>query len=77
MEKLVKINKGQNCLIISLSGDQRNLKIFDAGGNLLRHDQTPSAVDITHLGPPGEYKLETDGTIKQVVSSFLKLDEPR
>jgi len=74
MEKLGKIKDGDNCLSIYISGDQSYVKIYDAGGGLLRHTETKGAITIFHRASPGEYKIETDGTIKRVASSILKLD---
>lgn len=73
MEKTTTIKEGHNCLNVSLAGDQSYLKIYDANGNLIRHSQTTGPVDISHMGAPGDYKLESDGTITQVTSSYVEL----
>jgi hypothetical protein len=73
MEITATINEGHNCLNISLAGDQSYLKIYDISGNLIRHSQTTGIVNISHMAASGDYKLESDGTITQVTSSYVEL----
>ena len=70
-----KIEEGHNFLMISLSGDQSFVKIFDASDKLIRHSRTPGATKIQHRAAPGEYKVETDGTINQLRSAHIDLKE--
>ncbi len=70
-----KIKEGHNCLIISLPGDQSFVKIFDVRDKLIRHSRTPGASKIRQRVDPGEYKVETDGTINQLRSAHIDLKE--
>lgn len=75
MEKIGNIKEGQNCLVVSLSGDQSYVKIFDSDGKLIRDSLNPGTMEIRHMATPGEYRIETDGTIKRISSVKLVLEE--
>lgn len=74
MEKSAKINANENCLLITLSGDQTYVKIFSSHGELLRHSTSSKTTKIEHTGEPGDYKIETDGKIKKIESTSKKID---
>lgn len=76
MEKRGKIKKGHNTLIITLSGDQSFVKIFDDKNELVRDSQTRGAVEMRHIADPGEYRIETDGTIKKISSKLIEIPDP-
>lgn len=76
MEKRGKIKEGHNTLIITLSGDQSFVKIFDDKDELVRHSQTRGASEIEHIADPGEYRVETDGTVEKISSKFIEIEEP-
>lgn len=74
MEQISKVESGHNYLIVSLSGDQSFVKIFDASGELIRYSQTKGATEIQQMAPPGEYRVETDGTTNQLRSVHIDLE---
>ena len=74
MNRTGTVKKGHNCLAVSLSGDQSFVKIFDAGGELIRHSQTKGATEIRHMVDPGRYRVETDGKITQLRSMQIELE---
>jgi hypothetical protein len=73
MQKRGTIKDGDNCLTISLAGDQTYVKIFDSGGTLLREDYAKGASEVQHLAEPGRYKVESDGTIQSLHSARVEL----
>jgi hypothetical protein len=73
MEKTGTVKKGENCLVIVLGGDQTYVKIFDAGGALVRHDLSQGATELLQIGLPGKYKVETDGAIVELRSRQFEL----
>ncbi len=74
MEKIGKVKEGQNCLIVSLSGDQSYVMIFNENNELIRHSQTKGATEIQHVVNPGEYRVETDGKIKRLSYKLIKFE---
>ena len=79
MKNTIKTKKGHNWLTISLSGDQRYVKIFNTSGELIRHSQTKGKTEIIQMVEPGEYMVETDGTIKELRSMYIDvgaMDDP-
>lgn len=76
MEKMGKIKEGHNTLIITLSGDQSFVKIFDDKDELVRHSQTRETAEMQHISNPGVYRLETDGTIKKISSKLFEIEGP-
>ena len=75
MEKMGKVKEEHNCLIVSLSGDQSFVKIFNANGELIRYSQTKGVAEIQQIVVPGEYKVETDGTVKGLSSVNIELEK--
>ena len=76
MEKRGGIKEGHNALIITLLGDQSFVKIFDDKDKLVRHSQTRGASEIQHIAESGEYRVETDGTIKKISSKLIEIEGP-
>ena len=76
MEKSSRIKEGHNTLIITLSGDQSFVKIFDDNDKLVRHSQTREASEIQHIAESGEYRVETDGIIKKLSSKLIEIEGP-
>ncbi|MBW2662033.1 MAG: hypothetical protein JRD93_08630 [Deltaproteobacteria bacterium] len=73
MEKTGKVKKGQNCVIVYLAGNQTSVKIFEPSGKLIRHSRTKGAKKIEQFVDPGEYRVETDGTIERIESVHIDL----
>lgn len=71
MEKTGKVKKGQNCVIVYLSGNQTSVKIFDVSDKLIRYSRTKGAKKIEQFVDPGEYRVETDGTIERIESVHI------
>lgn len=76
MKKMGKIKEGHNTLIITLSGDQSFVMVFNDKDKLVRHSQTKGAFEIQHIANPGEYRVETDGTIKKTSSKLIEIEDP-
>lgn len=76
MEKRGVIKEGHNTIIITLSGDQSFIKIFDNNDKLVRHSQTREASEIQHIADSGEYRVETDGIIKKLSSKLIEIEGP-
>ena len=76
MEKRGRIKEGHNTIIITLSGDQSFVKIFDDKDRLVRHSQTKVASEIQHIADSGEYRVETDGIIKKLSSKLIEIEGP-
>lgn len=76
MEKKGKIQKKHNCLVVRLAGNQSYVKVFDASGELIRHSETAGAAELHHIAAPGEYRIETDGTIDGIASQAVDLGNP-
>ncbi len=76
MEKRGVIKEGHNTIIITLSGDQSFIKIFDDNDKLVRHSQTRGASEIQHIAESGKYRVETDGIIKKLSSRLIKIEGP-
>ena len=76
MEKRGVIKEGHNTIIITLSGDQSFVKIFDDNDKLVRHSQTREASEIQHIAESGGYRVETDGIIKKLSSKLIKIEGP-
>ena len=72
MEKTGNFKEGHNCLIVSLSGDQTFVKIFNSEGKILRHSRTKGETKIQQMAVQGTYKVETDGTIKLLSSTKIE-----
>ena len=75
MKKKGTIKAGQNVLVITLSGKQTYVKIYDAAKQLIRHSHTSGAV-IKHVAAPGEYLVEANGQIKATDSEQLSFSNP-
>lgn len=73
MEMKFKVKEKHNYVVINMSGDQSFVKIFDSSGNLIRHSQTKKAERIEQMIGPGEYSVETDGTVKKIKSAYIDL----
>lgn len=73
MQKIGKIKEGQDCLVVSLDGEQSYVKIFNAGGELMRHSMNKGATELRQRAVPGEYKVETDGNIKKLSSIKMEI----
>ena len=74
MEKTFAVKKSHNCLIIPLVGDQNEVKIYNARNELIRHSLTPGATEIQQTVEPGVYRIECDGTIKNLRSTSVDLE---
>jgi hypothetical protein len=78
MQRKIMVKKSDNGLFVSLKGERSYVKIFDAeSGQLLRHSMSPEATDIQHVAQPGEYLVETDGTISALRSVHIDLTQDR
>ena len=73
MNKTGIVKKEHNCLVVSLSGTQTYVKVFEASGRLIRHSRTQGATEIQQIVPPGKYRIETDGMIKSCSSTHSDL----
>jgi len=75
MEKKGKIKEGHNWLIVSLSDDHSYVRIFNENDELIRLSK--GETEIHHIADPGEYKVVTDGKIKNISSKFFELPKDR
>lgn len=74
MEKTFEVKKGHNCLIVPLAGDQSDVKIFNSSNELIRHSRTAGATEMQQTVEPGVYRIECDGTIKNLRSISVDLE---
>jgi len=75
MKKKGAIQDGHNVMVISLSGKQTFVKIFDADGRLVRHSQTSGKL-VKHVAPEGKYMVEANGQIKAIDSEQMEFPNP-
>lgn len=74
MEKTFEVKKGHNCLIVPLAGDQNDVKIYNSLGELIRHSRSAGATEMQQTVEPGVYRIECDGTIKNLRSTSVDLE---
>jgi hypothetical protein len=74
MKKKGTIQDGHNVMVISLSGKQTFVKIFDAAGKLVRQSQTSGKI-VKHVATQGEYLVEANGQIKAIDSEQMALPD--
>lgn len=74
MEKTFTVKKSHNCLIIPLAGNPNEVKIYNSRDELIRHSRTPGVTEIQQTVEPGTYRVECDGTIKDVRSTAVDFE---
>ncbi len=75
MRQSQKVEAGENLLVVSLSGDQRFVKVFGAGGALISHTRTRGVTRMKRLVRSGVYTVEADGEIVSLDSGHLDLSK--
>jgi len=74
MKKTFEVKKGHNCLIVPLAGDQSDVKIYNSRNELIRHSRSAGATEMQQTVEPGVYRIECDGTIKDLRSISVDLE---
>ena len=67
MKKKGDIQDGHNVMVISLSGNQDFVKIFDDSGRLVRDSHT-SSKEVRHVAKQGQYMVVANGQIKAITN---------